>query len=60
MVKWEYSSVALVKIQKDTGLSTDTQLLNKYGLEGWELVSVVSVQTNYGFEIIAYLKRKKT
>jgi hypothetical protein len=33
----------------------DKNLLDKYGLEGWELVSVVQA----GLEIIAYFKREK-
>jgi len=53
VVKWEYTSIALVKGQKDAGLTTDVQLLNKYGSEGWELVSVVYARV----DLIAYFKR---
>jgi hypothetical protein len=60
MAKWEYASIALIKIQRETGLTTDKQLLDKYGLEGWELVSVVPIQANNVLEVIAYLKREKS
>jgi len=56
MTKWEYASIALIKGAKDSGLSTDKQLLDKYGLEGWELVSVVPALG----DLVAYLKRQKT
>jgi hypothetical protein len=59
MAKWEYASITLIKIQRETGLTTDNQLLDKYGLEGWELVSVVPIQANNVLEVIAYLKREK-
>jgi hypothetical protein len=55
MAKWEYASIALVKGQKDAGVSTDKQVLDKYGLEGWELVAVVPALG----DLIAYLKRQK-
>jgi len=55
MAKWEYASIALKKGMKDSGLSTDKQLLDKYGLEGWELVSVVPALG----DLVAYLKRQK-
>ncbi len=55
MPKWEYASIALVKGQKDVGLSTDKQLLDKYGLEGWELVTIVPALG----DLVAYLKREK-
>ena len=33
-------------------------LLNKYGSDGWELVSIVALQINQSFEVVAYLKRE--
>jgi hypothetical protein len=32
--------------------------LNKYGLDGWELVAIVALQINQSFEVVAYLKRE--
>jgi len=55
MTKWEYASIALVKGQKDMNLSNDKQLLDKYGVEGWELVTVVLAVG----DLIAYMKREK-
>ncbi len=55
MPKWEYASIALVKAQKDMGLSTDKQVLDKYGAEGWELVTIVMALG----DLIAYMKREK-
>ena len=55
MPKWEYATVALIKGASDAGVSTGTELLDKYGLEGWELVAVVP---EIG-DLIAYLKREK-
>lgn len=58
MTKWEYVSIALVKGILDAGVKTQEDLLNKYGLEGWELVSIVALQINQSFEVVAYLKRE--
>jgi len=58
MTKWEYVSIALVKGIIDAGVKTQEELLNKYGLDGWELVSIVAVQINQSFEVVAYLKRE--
>ena len=58
MTKWEYVSIALVKGILDAGVKTQEDLLNKYGLDGWELVSIVSLQINQSFEVVAYLKRE--
>ena len=58
MTKWEYVSVALVKGIIDAGVKTQEDLLNKYGLDGWELVSIVALQINQSFEVVAYLKRE--
>ena len=56
--KWEYASVALVQEQRNTRLKGDKEVLNKYGLEGWELVSVFPVQTTKGLDAVAYFKRQ--
>ena len=58
MTKWEYVSIALVKGILDAGVKTQGDLLNKYGLDGWELVSIVALQINQSFEVVAYLKRE--
>jgi len=58
MTKWEYVSIALVKGILDAGVKTQEELLNKYGLDGWELVSIVALQINQSFEVVAYLKRE--
>ena len=58
MTKWEYVSIALVKGIIDAGVKTQEDLLNKYGLDGWELVAIVALQINQSFELVAYLKRE--
>ena len=58
MTKWEYVSIALVKGIIDSGVKTQEDLLNKYGLDGWELVAIVGLQINQSFEVVAYLKRE--
>ena len=58
MTKWEYVSIALIKGILDAGVKTQEELLNKYGLDGWELVSIVALQINQSFEVVAYLKRE--
>jgi hypothetical protein len=58
LTKWEYVSIALVKGILDAGVKTQEELLNKYGLVGWELVSIVALQINQSFEVVAYLKRQ--
>jgi len=58
MTKWEYVSIALVKGILDAGVKTQEELLNKYGLDGWELVSIVALQIDQSFEVVAYLKRQ--
>ena len=42
----------------EAGVKTQEELLNKYGLDGWELVSIVALQINQSFEVVAYLKRQ--
>jgi len=58
MTKWEYVSIALVKGVLNAGVKTQEELLNKYGLDEWELVSIVALQINQSFEVVAYLKRE--
>jgi Domain of unknown function (DUF4177) len=58
MTKWEYVSIALIKGILDAGVKTQEDLLNKYGSDGWELVSIVALQINQSFEVVAYLKRE--
>ncbi len=58
MTRWEYVSIALVKGILDAGVKTQEELLNKYGSDGWELVSIVALQINQSFEVVAYLKRE--
>ena len=58
MTKWEYVSIALVKGVLNAGVKTQEELLNKYGLDEWELVSIVALQINQSFEVVAYLKRQ--
>jgi len=59
LTQWEYTSVSLVKGAIDAGLKTDKDLLNKFGSDGWELISVVRLQTSHGFDLLAYFKREK-
>ena len=58
VTKWEYISIALVKGILDAGVKTQEELLNKYGSDGWELVSIVALQIYQTFEVVAYLKRE--
>ena len=58
MTKWEYAAFPLITGMKDTGVSTQKQLLDRYGLEGWELVSVVALKVKEGLDLVAYLKRQ--
>ena len=59
MTKWEYAVIPLVTKMRELGYVTQKQLLDKYGLEGWELVSTVALSVPEGFDIVAYLKREK-
>lgn len=59
MTKWEYAVIPLLKGMRDTGLKTQEDLLEKYGLDGWELVSTAVLMIPHNLEIIAYLKREK-
>jgi hypothetical protein len=54
MTKWEYAVIPLVSAS-GVGHSKQKEELDKYGLEGWELVSMIEL----GLELIAYLKREK-
>jgi hypothetical protein len=59
MPQWEYTVIGLISGMKDAGVSTQKELLDKYGLEGWELVTVSALSTKQGPDLIAYLKREK-
>jgi hypothetical protein len=59
MQKWEYTSTALITEQKRTGKTSDVEILNKYGSDGWELVCVTPLHLGRGFDFIAYFKRQK-
>ena len=50
MTKWEYQSVALLS-------HATKQILDGWGEDGWELVSVLPGPT--GEQHVAYLKREK-
>ncbi len=60
---WEYESISLVQRGIASGVSSDKELLNKYGQDGWELVAVVRVPSRavagFSYDVIAYLKREK-
>jgi hypothetical protein len=60
---WEYESVSLVRRGIASNASSDKEILNEYGKEGWELVSVVRIPSRaiagYSYDVIAYLKREK-
>ena len=58
MVKWEYTSTALITEQKKTGIAGDKEVLNKYGQEGWELVCVTPINMASRFDFLAYFKRQ--
>jgi hypothetical protein len=59
MVKWEYAVIPLATELREVGLETQQDLLNKYGVQGWELVSTTLVKVGNAFDIIAYLKRER-
>jgi hypothetical protein len=59
LAKWEYAVIPLVTEMRELGYVTQKQMLDKYGLEGWELVSTVTLEVEKGFDILAYLKREK-
>jgi hypothetical protein len=56
--KWEYTSTALITEQKKTGITSDAEVLNKYGRDGWELVCVTPLRLGNNFDFIAYFKRQ--
>jgi hypothetical protein len=66
MTKWEYENILMLREMKRTGL-LPKQILDKYGLEGWELVAVVRVESPTGMsgqslgegEVGYWLKREK-
>lgn len=59
LAKWEYAAIPLITKMRKMGYDTQKQLLDKYGLEGWELVSTVALVVPEGFDMVAYLKREK-
>ena len=50
--QWEYFVTPLLR-------SSETQILNNWGAQGWELVNVVLVSDGQGAGQVAYMKRKK-
>jgi hypothetical protein len=54
--QWEYKIIDL--FQADTQTPNE-EMLNEYGSKGWELVSVVSIETNT-LSMNAILKREKS
>jgi hypothetical protein len=59
MPKWEYATIPLIKAMRDMGYTEQKNVLDKYGDEGWELVSVIMVSIQNSNEIVAYFKREK-
>jgi hypothetical protein len=54
---WEYKIIDL--IHEDETLNSE-ELLNQYGLERWELITIVtSRNVNNALTVNAYLKREK-
>lgn len=52
-MKWEYIIVT-------TNRREAFDSLNKYGFDGWELISVIQNKTNYGgLALDFYMKREK-
>lgn len=50
LIKWEYVTVALLT-------HATKQILDQWGEDGWELVSIVPGPT--GEQLVAYMKRPK-
>jgi hypothetical protein len=59
MTKWEYMAIALFEECKKAGTTDQKKVLDKYGDEGWELVSVSAIGIKNRFDIVAYFKREK-
>jgi hypothetical protein len=59
MTEWEYMVVPIVQAMKQAGTTEQEEILNGFGKKGWELVSVVFIQTAKGLDMIAYFKREK-
>jgi hypothetical protein len=51
MTKWEYATIPLL-------IHATKQILDQWGEDGWELVTVLSGPT--GDQLVAYLKRPKS
>ncbi len=64
MQKWEYIAMELFDQARKEGLSDFNGVLNKYGAEGWELVTVTDATlyngTNRITQVFAFFKREKT
>ena len=59
MAQWEHAVILLITQKRETMLSTQKELLDKYGAAGWELVSVTNFKQEKNSDYIAYLKRPK-
>jgi len=71
MPKWEYKvlfprieikidRIKAIEAGEKPELDSIAEVLNKYGQEGWELVSVGSTDMGRGEQPVAYLKRPLT
>lgn len=65
MQKWEYMqirftlSVSVVAGHLKEGKATVDELLNQYGGQGWEVISVIQEPTDRAFNLVAFMKREK-
>ena len=59
MTKWEYDVIPLITAMQDMGFTQQKEILDKYGSEGWELISVTTIAVHNSIDIIAYFKREK-
>ena len=62
-MKWEYKTAKMKLDMSDGSLDVDkaTAFINTYGEQGWELLSGIDLNRNYGAtsEIILIFKRPK-
>jgi len=55
MVKWEYKVIYIDAITEERDAKALEKLLNQYGVEGWELVSVLDqVYSGFGVQPRVY------
>jgi hypothetical protein len=54
MTKWEYMTIALFEECKKAGTTDQKMVLDKYGDEEWELISVAAIGIKNRFDIVAY------